>query len=340
MNVEIMRWLKETSFNFTLKKTELLGRPIALMLIGVLLSGQTAYAGQLRERIGERIVENLQDETNDNDKAGIAKADLPAIARIEHDVSYGPNKRQCFDVYIPAGAKNAPIIFMVHGGAWRMGDKSSLRVVKNKMARWLPKGFIFISANYRMLPEADPVMQARDVVCAIALVQEKAGTWGGDRNKIILMGHSAGAHLVALIASNEQLSTGIIKTPWLGVIALDSATYDVVRVMEKRHLPLYDKAFAAYDKNYWQAASPFYVLTKKIRPMLAVCSSRRKDSLEQAHCFAEKAAALGGRVNVLEKDLSHMEINERLGEDEVYTQEIEAFMADLDKTVAEMIGKR
>jgi len=303
-------------------------------------TSQVSFAAPLRDKIRERIKDNyaqqVQDKAFEDDGDSEDQLPLPEGIRVERDIAYGSDKKQSFDVYIPAQAKDAPVIFMVHGGAWSMGDKSMQNVVKNKVARWVSKGFIFISVNYRLLPDADPIEQARDVVRAIAVAQAKAESWGGDSSKFILMGHSAGAHLVALISTDLELSSDIVKKPWLGTVALDSAAYDVVKIMEKRHFPFYDKAFGS-DKQYWKAASPFYSLTKETSPILAVCSSRRDDSTIQAREFAKKAASLGVTVNVLEKDFSHGEINSRLGEDKAYTGEVESFMASLNDLVAKML---
>ena len=300
---------------------------------------QTAADGPARGRIRERVIEKLQDDMIDRDTA-LIEANLPAGVKVEHNVYYGTDRRQCFDVYIPEHAKNAPVIFMVHGGAWIVGDKAMTNVVEKKVARWTPRGFIFISTNYRMLPDADPIEQAGDVVSAMAAAQERAESWGGDRNKFILMGHSAGAHLISLVATSSQLSAKLVKTPWLGAVSLDSAAYDVVKIMENPHLRLYDIAFGNHDRKYWQAASPFYALTKNTKPVLAVCSSRRKDSPEQARLFAEKATSYGNRVTVLEKDFTHAEINARLGADEVYTREVETFLAGLNESVANLLGRK
>ena len=143
----------------------------------------------IRERIKERMVQKVQEKALEADANSESQAPLPDGVRVERGIAYGSDKQQSFDVYIPAQAKNAPVIFMVHGGAWSMGDKSMERVVKNKVARWVPKGFIFITTNYRLLPNADPLEQARDVVSAIAVAQAKAESWGGDSSKFILMGH-------------------------------------------------------------------------------------------------------------------------------------------------------
>jgi acetyl esterase/lipase len=78
------------------------------------------------------------------------------------------NFRQTIDVYKPENANNSAIIVMIHGGGWTYGDKSLDRVVQNKLTYFGSKGFIFASVNYRMIPEANPFMQALDVAKAIA----------------------------------------------------------------------------------------------------------------------------------------------------------------------------
>ncbi|NUQ92417.1 MAG: alpha/beta hydrolase, partial [Gemmatimonadaceae bacterium] len=128
-------------------------------------------------------------------------ARAPAPMRVVRDVVYGPDARQRFDVYIPGEAKGAPVIFMVHGGGWSAGDKRARGVVDNKVARWLPRGLVVVSTNYRLLPAAKPLDQARDVARALAAAQRMSSSWGADSSKFILMGHSAGGHLVTLVAT-------------------------------------------------------------------------------------------------------------------------------------------
>ncbi len=264
---------------------------------------------------------------------------LPAGVRVTRDVPYGTDPEQCFDVYSPAGAKGAPVIFMVHGGAWFLGDKGAQGVVQNKAARWVTKGFVLISANYRLMPKADPLEQAKDVARAIAAAQEKAASWGGDRSKFILMGHSAGAHLVALVATTPALSAGIVTTPWLGTVSLDSAAFDVAEIMGSFHPGFFDRAFGK-DPAYWKSTSPFYSLSAGARPFLAVCSSRRFRSCPEAKKFSEKAASLGVKASVLEEDLSHRDINWTLGGDGAYTEAVESFMGGLDGSAAEALRRR
>jgi acetyl esterase/lipase len=303
---------------------------VALML---LLMGQVSFAGALRERIMERRIAQTQSEMQEDADAPRASADLPAGIRIVRDVPYGSDEQQRFDVYSPAQTTGAPVIFLVHGGAWFFGDKAARAVVENKVARWVPRGFVVVSANYRLLPEAAPLEQARDVARAFAAAQDQAASWGGDRTRFILMGHSAGAHLVALLATAPSISAGLVSTPWLGAIALDSAALDVAKIMRAKHARFYDRAFGD-DPKYWRAASPFHAMAGAPRPMLLVCSTQRDDSCSQAERFAAKASSLGAKVSVLEQNLAHQDVNLMLGEERGYTEAVESFLGSLDESVA------
>ena len=143
------------------------------------------------------------------------------------DISHGDDGAKNFDVYIRENVKNAPVILIVHSEAWHLGEKTMNHVVKNKASRWLPKGIIFVSINYRMLPKANPLVQANDVDLALAKAQSLSPTWGGDAKRFFLMGDSAGAHLVPLISANPNFAKQYSIQPWLGTEMLDSAVYDI-----------------------------------------------------------------------------------------------------------------
>lgn len=281
-------------------------------------------AGPVMDRMAERR------EARQN---ALTAAQSPA----HKDVAYGSDPSQTLDVYVPTTAvRGAPAIFMVHGGAWAIGDKASSQVVRHKAARWLPKGLLFISVNYRMLPKADPLEQARDVARALAFAQQHAASWGGDAGRFVLMGHSAGAHLVSLLAANPDLAREQGAKPWLGTVSLDSAAFDVPAIMKARHARLYDRAFGQ-DPTFWAATSPLHQLKQAQAPLLAVCSSRRDDACPQAQGFADKAKALGMRVTVLPQDRSHAEINNELGEPGAYTEAVEDFLRSLDERLAQAL---
>ena len=261
-------------------------------------------------------------------------APLPPGVREIHDVAYGAGQLERFDVYLPAqGAHDAPVIFMVHGGGWAHGDKTDANVVQNKVARWVPEGFILVSTDYPMLPEANPLQQAQFVGKALAAAQRMAGSWGGDRQRFILMGHSAGAHLVSLVSAEPALAWDRGATPWLGTVALDSAAYNVTWIMRGPHLPLYDNAFGS-NPVFWAAASPIVQLDGRIAPFFAVCSSLRRESCPQAQAFVAKADLLRSRASMQPEPLTHEEINADLGLPNAYTMAVEDFMRTLDPAVA------
>lgn len=257
---------------------------------------------------------------------------IPLGVRVVRDVPYGFDPAQRMDVYIPAsnqasGAKRRfPVLFMVHGGAWRVGDKASPQVVNQKIAHWLPQGVVFISVNYRMLPKVDPWGQVEDVAQALKVAQSMAANaWNADPDQFILMGHSAGAHLVALLSANPGKWIAQGAHAWRGTVALDSASLDVVDTMKRPHLPLFDKAFGN-DRDYWVKTSPLEQLSGPLSPFLLVCSSRRLDSCAHAETFARKARLLGGQADVLPEPLSHMEINAQLGGLSAYTERVDLFL--------------
>lgn len=288
----------------------------ALLLAAPLAQGQDT----LRERWMARHAERA-------DRA------LPAGVQVLRDVAYGPGARQRFDVYLPPPGRSpagvVPIVFMVHGGAWRMGDKAHAPVVAHKVAHWVAQqGLVLVSTNYGLLPGTPVAEQLQDVARALAAVQREAARWGGDPQRVVAMGHSAGAHLVALLAARTDLATAAGALPVLGTVALDSAALDVPRIMQAPHMPLYDEPFGA-DPAQWEALSPWHQWRPGVAPLLAVCSSPRRVSCEQARSLQARAATLATRVEVLPQALDHGEINARLGEPGAYTQAVDAFLRSL-----------
>lgn len=307
---------------------------LVVSLLAPPLSAAGPIGDMLRERAAQRRAPGGQqasptrDDIDDADDRAGAVAEVPGGVTAERDLAYGPDAAQRLDVYRPAQAiALAPVIFMVHGGGWRHGDKAMGRVVTHKMAHWVKQGTIFVSVNYR-LSDADPIEEANDVARALAYAQSRAKSWGGDPARFVLMGHSAGAHLVALLSADPSIAQRHGAGPWAGTVALDSAAYDVVDVMQRRHYRLYDPVFKN-DPALWRQASPFHRLTSAPAPMLLVCSTRRAESCPQAKAFAAKARGSGGRVSELSLNLSHSQINDQLGLPGPYTEAVDSFLRSL-----------
>ncbi|WP_281557987.1 alpha/beta hydrolase [Thalassomonas sp. RHCl1] len=262
---------------------------------------------------------------------------LPSGIKVLADLAYGRDAKHTLDVYIPADAKDVPVIFMVHGGAWQGGDKAIKSEVENKIAHWVTRGFILVSTNYRTLPQVGPVEQTKDIAAALFFAQERAYKWGGSAEKFLLMGHSSGAHLVSLVSANYHTIIGDGIMPWLGTISLDISGYDIVKkVIGPNPSEFYKKKFGE-NPDYLKKASPFYALTDKIPPFLAICSRRSDDACTQAENFIGKAKNLGTYAELLPVDLSHGEINSELGKDSCYTKDVDDFLKKLSSGIASML---
>src|SRR3954447_5127934 len=122
---------------------------------------------------------------------------------VKRDIPYADpaHARQVLDVYSPKGAKNLPVVFWIHGGGGQTGDKTSVQI---KPQAFNDKGFVFVSTNYRLLPSVDMATIVRDVAKSIRWVHEDIADYGGDPKRLVIMGHSAGAQLAALICTDER----------------------------------------------------------------------------------------------------------------------------------------
>jgi arylformamidase len=296
-----------------------------LALVTISFASAQNRQGSLRQRLAQRRAARQEQDADTQS----SKITLPAGVKLVKDVRYGNDKLQTFDAYIPANAKNSPVIFMVHGGGWRDGDKTNARVVQNKLNHFAALGYIFISVNNRLLPTT-PTDQAVDVAHALATAQKQAAQWNGDPNKFVLMGHSAGAHLVDLVSAAPRYAKDADAKPWLATVSLDAGAIDVEQIMTHPHFPLYDDAFGK-EKAYWQTASPLMQLSAAVKPMLLVCSSQRRESCPANHEFATKAKKFGSNVSVLEEPLSHGEINMNVGLPGAYTDAVDKFVASVLK---------
>lgn len=259
------------------------------------------------------------------------------------DVAYGPAARERLDVFLPKQAVRggAPVIVMVHGGGWCVGDKAMAGVVANKVARWVPKGFVFVSANYPMVDDgADAYAQGGEIARATAFVQAHAAEWGADPAKVILMGHSAGAHLVSLVNADADLRRAHGVKPLLGTVSLDAGAIDVVTQMPNVYPFLKTRYLEAFGDTEaeWVKASPYHRLDRTAAPWLGVCSTTRKDDpCGQARAYVVKSRGLGVMADTLPQPKNHGAINKDLGEPGDYTDGVEAFMARLDPTVAALL---
>ncbi len=298
----------------------------------IFVMASQSFAGPLMERLQERRQERLMNKINQENSQNMANGTIGN--RNMMDISYGNTEKQKLDVYLPTVNSNKKAILMVHGGAWEIGDKRHSAVIKNKVKYFGSKGYTIISINYDLSPDVSVEQQLVEVAKALRFTQENASKWGFNPNNLVLMGHSAGAHLVSLLSTNQSVLNQYQLHPILGTVSLDSAAYDLYSVMSQhRHYGFYDKVFGT-DPNYWKKMSPTYQINTKIKPMYLVCSTQRDsnidNSCEQAEMFAQKASNYGNNFIIDREDKKHGQINDELGEDLIYTQKIEKFLNSLN----------
>lgn len=257
----------------------------------------------------------------------------------EFNVVYGPDAaNEILDVFHSTGHAKRPIIFMVHGGAWRTGSKQSPNVIANKLQHWIPKGFTFVSINYKLDVGTDPVtVQAVSVARALAYVQAHARSWGCDPSQIVVMGHSAGAHLTTLMSAWTALRAPHGVAGWLGNVVIDSAAYNVPLIMANpSHLTLYDEPWSG-GLAQQTAGSPSLVLDWKPPPLFLITSTDTNpdESDGLAGPFRDAVVARGGAATIYVTDFVHADTNINLGLTTGstaivnYTAAVDAFLATL-----------
>jgi acetyl esterase/lipase len=161
------------------------------------------------------------------------KAKPFAVKRIRDVVYYDgegmDDKKHKLDLYLPEGTKEFPVLFFVHGGAWRTGDRNYLMDIYGTLAKvYAKQGIGVVVISYRLSPGVKHPEHVKDVARAFAWTYKNIGKYGGKTDQIFVCGHSAGGHLVALLAADEvylkahDLSPAAIR----GVIPI-SGVYEI-----------------------------------------------------------------------------------------------------------------
>jgi len=218
---------------------------------------------------------------------------------------YGPAR---LDIYARDGFRGRPVVLFIHGGAWRIGNRSN---VNAKPGFLLDNGFLFVSIDYRMLPEADVATQAGDVEKAYAYVRANIARYGGDPDRIAVMGHSAGCHLTALTGLRGGL-------PGVAALVLDDTEAYDIEALAKAHggrlRPIYAQAFP--DPGQWRALSPATYIESGKHPPVFVAYSNAPIRAVAARAFTDRLRATGTKVTLFDGSAyTHMAINRRFGEE-------------------------
>ncbi len=259
-----------------------------------------------------------------------------AEMQVHRDLAYAEpkNERQILDLYAPTAGKQHPIVFWIHGGGWQRGDKGN---VLRKAQALVDQDFIFVSTNYRFLPQVTLQQMTGDIARSIRWVHDHAREYGGDPNSIVVMGHSAGAHLAALVCTDDRylqaegLSLSILK----GCVPVDVSAYDIPkRLQDGGAIPAATlKQIFGETEAAQRAVSPasFVAQGKQIPPFLILHCANRPDTTTQSNWFASKLIEAGVTAKAFPaENKTHGTINADLGKSEdPPTQAVYDFLASV-----------
>lgn len=228
------------------------------------------------------------------------------------------------DLYVPEGeAKNLPVMIMIHGGGWRRGDKANPSIVGAKMHHFVAAGYIYASINYRLSPLEEGAgglkhpIHAHDCARAIAWIHDHVSDYGGDPDQLHLMGHSAGGHLAALMATNGRFlkeagkELSIVKTN----VLLDPAAIDIPGYLDSvdggGKTRLYANAFGTDRENQLDASPQQHIMPDQgIPPTLLFYQNGRV----QGPVFTDALTEAGSPSKAVDTvTLDHGQINSHIG---------------------------
>lgn len=232
----------------------------------------------------------------------------PAEAKINHisGIHYGSDALQVVDVYQPdvCRSRACPVTLWVHGGGWRNGDMTG-RAGSNLQTFWAEQGIVVVGVNYRLSPQVTHPAHVQDVAAAISWVHRNVAQYGGDPGRISLLGHSAGAHLVALVATNPTYLAAHSLTPGkalANVFPIDTASFDLTnpsRFVER----LVKTAFGTDERVLREASPNWNVHAGGSYPRFIIAAAEaRNDAVATSKVLQNKLRQAGVSAELLVMD--------------------------------------
>ena len=226
------------------------------------------------------------------------------------------------DIYPINSPEPVPVVIWVHGGGWSAGDKRFN--ISNKIQLFKSLGYALVSVNYRL--SSSTIAGARvkypdhinDLADAVAWVYENIEEYNGDKTKIVIMGHSAGAQLVALLASDASFLTkrNISPAIFSGVMSLDTGAYDFAKLLELGESQVaknYSRVFGDAEPAKTSVIS--YIKANKILPKYWLFAERgnqdRKMILANLIELLKAESIMVSKIDA--NSLSHAEVNKNIG---------------------------
>ncbi|MBI0329312.1 alpha/beta hydrolase [Burkholderia plantarii] len=227
--------------------------------------------------------------------------------QVSRGIRYGPGQRQWLDLYVPSrdGARAAgganpgrPIVVFFYGGSWQSGERGDYRFVGAALAA---RGFVAVVPDYRTYPATSFPGFMDDAAQAVAWARGHAAAYGADPHRLVLMGHSAGAQIAALLATDGRYleARGLRRDDVAGVVGL-AGPYDF--------LPLHDATLERiFPEDVRAASQPIRFVNGGEAPMwLAVGEQDTVVEPGNTERFARALRDAGDEVSVRRyRSLSH-----------------------------------
>jgi acetyl esterase/lipase len=225
-----------------------------------------------------------------------------------HGIAYGTLPRQMLDVYIPKDKSLTakPVVVFFYGGSWDSGDRSDYKFVAEALTS---RGFVVVIPDYRLFPEVVFPEFVFDAAKAARWVKDNAKNYKGDPNKVFLVGHSAGAHIAAMLTLDQQYLASVDLKPkdFSGMIGL-AGPYDFLPVKTDRL-----RTILGPEGQRWKS-QPIHFVTGDNPPTLLMVGLK-DDTVWPRNTFnlAAKIKEAGGSVEVLQyPNYSHVEMVAKL----------------------------
>lgn len=206
-------------------------------------------------------------------------------------------QRHLLDVYSPRkkSATAHPVVVFIHGGNWNSGSKNLYTFVGRRLAK---QGVVAVIINYRLAPNVQVPAMADDCARAVLWTQQHIAEYGGDPNRIYVMGHSAGGGLAAFLSAKDELFTklGATQNPIKGAILDDPAGLDMFDYLTKMEYPNDAQYLVSFGKDpaVWRQVSALYHVMAKTPPMLMYVGERTYPSITSStRKFEKRLAELG-----------------------------------------------
>ncbi|HWL11286.1 MAG TPA: alpha/beta hydrolase [Planctomicrobium sp.] len=242
-----------------------------------------------------------------------------AEMQVHRDIPYSDSMHELhrLDIYAPIEGKDHPVLIWIHGGGWRQGDKTG---VQRKSKTFVDRGFVFVSVNFRLRPEATVKEMTGDIAKAIKWIRTNAERYGGSAENLFVAGASSGAHLAALVCTDERFleGEGISLSHIKGCIPVDVSVYDIPkRLREGGSVPpgTFTAIFGESEESQRDLSPVHHVGKEKgIASFLILHVADRPETRAQSEWFAETLRKAGVSATVIAAEgKNHGTISSDLG---------------------------